>query len=105
MATPSRRRPLGLDGEESTLVCSSGESADRPRVEAAMSVKGRECRCGPESGNGQPTPTTALATLAIALPQLLELAAVLRLAGLLLDLLDKLLAPWASRKILDELAD
>jgi hypothetical protein len=73
--------------------------------EAAMSVKGRECRCGPESENGQPTPTTALATLAIALPQLLELAAVLRLAGLLFDLLDKLLAPWASRKILDELAD
>ena len=57
-----------------------------------MSVKGRECRCGPESGNSQPTPTTALATLAIALPQLLELAAVLRLAGLLFDLLDKLLA-------------
>jgi hypothetical protein len=73
--------------------------------EAAMSGKGRECRCGPESENGQPTPTTALATLAIALPQLLELAAVLRLAGLLFDLLDKLLAPWASRKILDELAD
>jgi hypothetical protein len=60
---------------------------------------------GPESENGQPAPTTALATLAIALPQLLELAAVLRLAGLLFDLLDKLLAPWASRKILDELAD
>jgi hypothetical protein len=48
---------------------------------------------------------TALPTLAIALPQLLELAAVLRLAGLLFDLLDKLLAPWASRKILDELGD
>ena len=70
-----------------------------------MSGKGRECRCGPESGNGQPTPTTALPTLAIALPQLLELAAVLRLAGLLFDLLDKLLAPWASREILDELGD
>ena len=39
-----------------------------------MSGKGRECCCGPESGNGQPTPTTALPTLAIALPQLLELA-------------------------------
>ena len=98
------------------MVCSSGNQPTgsvtirsaqtvRPRDEAAMSVKGRECRCGPESGNGQPTPTTALPTLAIALPQLLELAAVLRLAGLLFDLLDKLLTPWASREILDELGD
>ena len=65
-----------------------------------MSVEGRECCCGPESGNGQPTPTTTLPTLAIALAQLLELAAVLRLAGLLFDLLDKLLA-----EMTDEVAE
>jgi hypothetical protein len=70
-----------------------------------MSVKGRECRCGPEFGHGQPTPTTTLPPLAIALAQLLELAAVLRLAGLLFDLLDDLLASWAPREILDELGD
>ncbi len=70
-----------------------------------MSVKGRGCCCGPESGNSHPTPTTALPTLAIALPQLLELAAVLRLAGLLFGLLDKLLGLWASGEILDELGD
>jgi hypothetical protein len=50
-------------------------------------------------------PTAALPPLGVALPQLLELAAVLRLAGLLFDLLDELLAPWASREVPDELAD
>jgi hypothetical protein len=45
---------------------------------------------------------TALAPLAIALPQLLEPAAILRLAGLFFDLLDKLLTLRASREVFDE---
>jgi hypothetical protein len=44
----------------------------------------------------------SLTPLAIALPQFLEPASILRLAGLLFDLLDELLALWASREVFDE---
>src|SRR4029453_9160597 len=49
--------------------------------------------------------TRALPPLGVSPAELLELAAVLRLAGLLFDLLDQLLALRAAREVLDELGD
>jgi hypothetical protein len=50
-------------------------------------------------------PTRARSALGVASAQFLELAAVFWLAGLLLDLLDQLLALGAPREVLDELGE
>lgn len=53
----------------------------------------------------EPTPATALPTLDVALPEFLELATILRLAGLLLDLLLDPLPFGALGELLDALED
>jgi hypothetical protein len=53
----------------------------------------------------EPTPATALPTLDVALPEFLELATILRLAGLLFDLLLELLSFGALGELLDALED
>src|SRR5215217_7193020 len=59
MATPLRRRPLGLDGEESTLVCSRG---DQPTgsVTRLLCLSRVGSAVVDRSLERQPTPTTAL---------------------------------------------
>src|SRR5215216_256073 len=68
-------------------------------------VPARIAGSGCWAGTSRPGLPAALAPLGVSPPQLLELAAVLGPAGLLLGLLDQLLALWAAGEVLDELGD